>query len=247
MSGTAPTIPSELPADAASREAMAGEYVLGTLDARLSERVTAALLGDVAWREAVAAWEERLAPLAALARTEAPPANVWDRIEERIAPAEAPRQKRERQWAWMWRVWAVAASLAVAGAVAYIVTSREDGPRLLTMLVGDRNAPGVLAEMDRKGNLNLTLVPAVLGRQLQAPSGKSLQVWSLVQGQQFPTNVALLPYEPGRNVMIPATRITPVAGMQIMITVEPDGGSPTGRPTGQVLLIGRLSAVARPS
>lgn len=244
MSGSIPVIPTDLPADPASREAMAGEYVLGTLDARTAARVAAVLLGDHGWREAVAAWEERLAPLAALARTEAPPANVWDRIEERIAPAEAPRLKRERRWTWVWRLWALAASLGVMAVIGYLVLSRDDAPRLMTVLVSDRNSPGVLAEVDRRGNLRLTLVPAALGRQLQAPSGKSLQVWTLVQGQQAPANAGVLPYEPGKLVVIPASRVSAVAGMLIQITVEPDGGSPTGRPTGPVLLIGRLTMAA---
>ena len=56
-----------IPTDPQEREALAGEYVLGTLDARLAEEVAAALPSNIALREVVAAWEARLAPLRARA------------------------------------------------------------------------------------------------------------------------------------------------------------------------------------
>jgi anti-sigma-K factor RskA len=237
MSGTSP---AGLPNDAAGREAMAGEYVLGTLDARNAARVTVAMQSDPAWREAVAAWEDRLAPLAALARPEAPPPNVWDRIETRIAPAESPRQKRERRWSWLWRGWAIGATLATAGLAAFVFYPRAE-TRMMTVLVADRNMPGIMAEVGRRGDLRLNTVPAATGRQLQAPSGRTLQVWGLAPGAQAPTSLAVLPHEPGKVITIPASRVTPVPGMLIEISVEPEGGSPTGRPTGPVVFIGRLT------
>ncbi len=237
MSGT---LPPGLPADAAGREAMAGEYVLGTLDARSAARVAIAIDSDPDWRAAVAAWEERLAPLAALARPEAPPPNVWDRIETRIAPAASPRQKRERRWAWLWRGWALGATLATAGLAAFMFYPRAQ-TRMMTVLVTDRNVPAIMAEVGRRGELRLNTVPAVTGRQLQAPSGRTLQVWGLAPGDRAPTSLAVLPHEPGKVVTIPSPRVTPVPGMLIEISVEPEGGSPTGRPTGPIVFIGRLT------
>lgn len=62
-----------IPTDPEARDALAAEYVLGTLEAREAAAVAAALPADPALREAVAAWEARLAPLVALAPPEAPP------------------------------------------------------------------------------------------------------------------------------------------------------------------------------
>ena len=64
MSGTPPIRPGGLPTDAVGRDALAGEYVLGTLDARTAARVTVAMQADPEWRLAVEEWEARLAPLA---------------------------------------------------------------------------------------------------------------------------------------------------------------------------------------
>jgi anti-sigma-K factor RskA len=61
-----------IPTDPAERDALAGEYVLGTLDARAAAEVVRAMETDAALRQAVAAWEARLAPLTALAPPEAP-------------------------------------------------------------------------------------------------------------------------------------------------------------------------------
>ncbi|MBK1661604.1 RNA polymerase subunit sigma-70, partial [Paracraurococcus ruber] len=79
-----------IPQDPEEREALAGEYVLGTLDARQAAEVAAALPEDAALRAAVVAWEARLAPLTALAPPEAPPPGLWDRIEAALPGAAAP-------------------------------------------------------------------------------------------------------------------------------------------------------------
>lgn len=246
MSGAA--IPSGLPNDPAGRDAMAGEYVLGTLDARNAGRVAIAMQSDPAWRDAVIAWEDRLGPLATLARPEAPPPNVWERIEARIAPAESPRVKRERRLDWLWRGWAIGASVVTAGLAAFtfypslgVMLNLRADTRMMTVLVSDRNVPGIMAEVSRRGDLRLNTVPAATGRQLQAPSGRTLQVWALAPGATAPTSLTVLPHEPGKVITIPASRITPVPGMLIEISVEPEGGSPTGRPTGPVVFIGRLT------
>jgi hypothetical protein len=52
-----------IPADPEARDALAAEYVLGTLEAREAAELARALETDAALREAVAAWEARLAPL----------------------------------------------------------------------------------------------------------------------------------------------------------------------------------------
>jgi anti-sigma-K factor RskA len=41
--------------------------------------------------------------------------------------------------------------------------------------------------------------------------------------------------------VIETPAVRPRAGMLIEISVEPPGGSPTGRPTGPILFYGRLS------
>lgn len=241
MSGTPPINLGGLPTDPVERTMLAGEFVLGTLDARMAARIATAMQADPLWRVAVEQWEAQLAPLRLLARPEAPPPDTWDRIETRIAPQTAPRTRRARRWTWVWRVWAVGSTLAAAGLAAFVLTPKPVPDRVMSVLVADRNAPALLAEVDRRGALRLNALPAATGRQLQAPSGAALQVWGLSPGQTAPVSLAVLPHEPGRVVTIPAPASRPVAGMLIEISVEPEGGSPTGKPTGPVVFFGRLS------
>ncbi len=251
MSGTGPGTGAAasvaldgLPTSVAGREVMAGDYVIGLLDTRHAQRVRAAIQVDPAWREAVATWEARLAPLTVLARPEPPPGNVWDRIEARVAPAEAPRVRQERRSYHIWRVVAGLAVLGMLGAAGYLYYARRPAERLIAVLANDRNLPGVLLERDRKGDLTFINLPAASGRVLQAPSGKVLQIWAVAVGAQAPTNLGVLPYEPVRQLTIPARLFTPAPDMVIQITVEQEGGSTTGRPIGPTIFVGRLATVS---
>lgn len=109
----------DLPTDQPERDALAGEYVLGTLDARMAAAIAGALGSDHGLRRAVEAWEDRLTPLASLATQEAPPPELWDRIEAGL-PKLAAQTLRKTAWAWdIWRVWAVGASLAAVALAGF--------------------------------------------------------------------------------------------------------------------------------
>jgi len=78
----------------------------------------------------------------------------------------------------------------------------------------------------------------VLLTQRGIPEGRVAQLWALPPGATAPTSLGLIPTE-GRFTVSAGT-IRPEPGMLIEITLEPPGGSPTGRPTGPILFIGRL-------
>lgn len=237
MSGTAP-----IPADPAARDALAGEYVLGTLDARQAAAVEAALAGDPALAASVADWTRLLAPLTRLAAPEAPPAGLWERIEGRLpAPPSAPTVRPAAvRLAWLWRGWTIGASLAAAVLAGIAFLPRGEAPVLMTVLVTDRAAPAWIAQADRSGGITLAAVrPAFGDVPGPVPQGRVMQLWGLRPGDPGPTSLALLPRTPGR-VTIASPKLRPVNDMLIEISLEPEGGSPTGRPTGPVLFFGRL-------
>lgn len=224
------------------REALAGEYVLGTLDAREAAAVERAMATDPALRDAVAAWEARLAPLSALAPPEAPPPGLWARIEAALPGAAAaaapkpPEPERVPRW---WRVLAISATAAACGLFALVLLPPPErpaeAPRMMTVLLSSRDQPAWLVEAERDGAIRL----AALNPQA-VPSDRVLQLWALPQGATAPTSLGLIPAA-GRVTVTPA-QLRPEPGMLIEISLEPPGGSPTGRPTGPVLFIGRLTA-----
>lgn len=238
MSGTLPTNPEAL-------DLLAGEYVLGTLDARQAAIVEAAMARDPVLEALVADWVRRLDPLTRLAPPEAPPTDLWERIAARLpgaATAAAKASWLSGAWqsgTWLWRGWAVGASLAAAvfAGVAFIPSQK---PAYMTVMVSDRSAPAWIAQTDRSGGITLAAVrPAFGDPQPAAPDGRVMQLWALRPGDAGPTSLALLPRTPGR-VTIPAPALRPVNNMLVEISLEPEGGSPTGRPTGPILFYGRL-------
>lgn len=224
---------------AGDRDLLAAEYVLGTLDARQSAAVEAALPRDPALAGAVADWTNRLAPLTRLAPPEAPPPDLWDRIEARLQGA-APRPAFPPRRNWLWQGWAIGASLAAALFAGLAFLPRAEKPAYMTVLVSDRAAPAWIAQADRSGGITLAAVRPAFGEpQPATPDGRVMQLWGLRPGETAPTSLALLPRTPGR-ISIPAPALRPVNDMLIEISLEPEGGSPTGRPTGPILFYGRL-------
>ena len=229
----------------AERDALAAEYVLGTLEAWQSRAVERAMQTDSVLRASVDAWEARLAPLAALAPEEMPPAGTWERIAEGIGarPARAPPWTRRER---LLRGWAAGASLAAAAFAALAWLRSVPEPRFMTVLVSDRSQAAWTAEVDPRGRLHLAVVPPVDGTPARpVPDDRVMQLWALPPGASAPTSLALLPREAGR-VVVPDLAVRPVPGMLVEITLEPPGGSPTGRPTGPVLFIGRLHRPGTP-
>lgn len=223
-----------IPEDPAEREALAGEYVLGTLDARAAGEVERALATNPALREAVQGWERRLAPLADLAPPEAPPASLWSRIEAALTETATPAPRRMSRPAWLWRGWAIGASALAAGLAGILLLRPAPPERLMTVLLTQRDQPAWVVEAE--GN---ALRLAAVNPQPR-PSDRALQLWALPQGATAPTSLGLIPPE-GRFTVAPGA-IQPEPGMLIEISLEPPGGSPTGRPTGPILFIGRLAA-----
>jgi len=249
VSGSTPAERFHLPTDAAGRDTLAGEYVLGTVDAETATRVAAAVQGDAAWRAAVQGWERRLAPLAALARPESPPPDMLDRITARITPYRVfvPRGAR---MSWLWRGWAILATLAAAGLAGFILLPIlvPTGPpprRLMASLVSaaERASPSWLVDIDPKGQLRLMPLRGLTGTRAIAPAGRVYQFWAVVPGGALPTDLGLVP-SPPTVVTIPLKTIQPTEDMILEISIEPEGGSKIGHPTGGILYLGRLVAIA---
>jgi anti-sigma-K factor RskA len=213
------------------RDGLAAEYVLGTLEAREAAELDAQMETDAEFAASVAAWERRLAPLLALAPPEAPPRELWARIERSLGGATAPARKA---WRFPWPALGIGASAVAAGLAAFLVLRPTPQAPLMTVLLTSRDQPAWLVEA--QGD---TIRLAALNRREIEP-GRVAQLWALPQGATAPTSLGLVP-ESGRFSVTPTT-LRPSPGMLIEITLEPPGGSPTGRPTGPVLFIGRLSA-----
>ncbi len=239
MTGPAAMTPQE-------RELLAGEYVLGTLDPVRRAEVQRLLAQDPALAALVSAWEARLLPLAGLAEPVPPAPQLWSRIESTLglgtravpAAARAPAPTWwQRQWASVgfWRgLSATALAAAVLLAVALVRQPTAQPPQFIVVLVAPQDkSPGWVVQA--ASSREVSLIP--LGT-LQVPPGKALEFWTKADDWQAPVSLGLV--RPGQRVRVPLERLPALQPNQLFeMTLEPDTGSPTGRPTGPIQFIGR--------
>jgi anti-sigma-K factor RskA len=132
-----------------------------------------------------------------------------------------------------WQI-ATAASLMIAIAAIIVAVIPRTPTPLSIAAIGVVNAPAplYLAETDTAGKLRLTALATI-----SVPNGRDLQLWIIPPGEQTPTSLGVLPAR-GTTVTLPAP---PAEGTRFVISMEPRGGAPAGRITGQVLYGGTLA------
>ncbi|MCU0800530.1 MAG: anti-sigma factor [Rhodobacteraceae bacterium] len=201
-------------------DALAAEYVLGVLDLAERSRAEARLKQDAAFAATVAAWEQRLAGLNdEFAPVPAP--NLLPQIEARLFPVAA-KVPRRSFFGWFAGA-AVAAALAIG---ALYLVPRVPAPEFVATLQAP-DQPLVIAASYAAGEITVTRAggPA-------AEAGRVYELW-LIEGDSAPVSLGLIE---GDVVTRPVARIP--EGAVLAISLEPAGGSPTGAPTGPVLVTG---------
>jgi anti-sigma-K factor RskA len=223
---------------------LAAEYVLGTLPA--DERAAAALRArhDVPLAAAIAAWEKRLAPLNEAISPQPAPEHLWAKILDRIAvPPSATVTSlvgMERQLR-RWRTAAVAASAIAASLVLFVgyreLTRPELDRTLVAVLQKDAQSPAFLVSVDLEQKL-LTI------RAVAAPPhpGKSYELWLVHDDLKTPRSLGVIGEGPFTVVQPKLAAYAPqtIEQATLAVSLEPEGGSPTGAPTGPVLYAGKL-------
>jgi anti-sigma-K factor RskA len=68
---------------------------------------------------------------------------------------------------------------------------------------------------------------------------KSFELWAIAGGPPKP--LGLVSATPGKPLVVPASAVG-AAGTVLAVSLEPEGGSPTGLPTGPVLFQGKVLA-----
>jgi anti-sigma-K factor RskA len=233
--------------DAEERDAAAGEYVLGTLTAHDHAAVAAALPHDRALQAAVYAWQDRLLALSARAAPVTPRTSLWPRIDIALNALTPPRATNAATpplpWWQRLRLWQglSAAALAASLLLSVLLLQRPDAPpgtRYVAMLQSPTDqSTGWVVEL--QGD-RLRLVPTA--PSAATPPGRSLQFWTKLEGAAAPTSLGLV--QAGQALELPLSRLPGVGSQQLFeITLEPEGGSTVGRPTGPILYVGRSVAL----
>ena len=217
-------------------EALAREYVLGTLHGRARARFARVLTASLTARRAVLAWERGLQPLALAVPEAAPPAHVWPRI---VAAIGTRRDRPTRGIGW-WP--AIAASLALVAALLgglYVNQTRiVDQAQYVAVVTDQQTGPVWLLQAFARELRVSTVNPR------PEPAGNSYELWMLPGGGAPPVSLGLIPGAGNAVLPLNAAQLGVLAQtMTLAVSLEPAGGSPTGLPTGPVIFTAPLLRV----
>lgn len=221
---TTPDIPEDEAADI-----LAAEYVLGTLPLDQREAVATRIRRDTHFALAVARWEDRLSPLND-AYTDAPAPDLMPQIEARLFGHPATAKPKQRSY---WKSWfggaAAAAALGMA-VIAYFPPSPRPYSPLTTLAA---EGSDLRYEVGIRGDeLRIARIAGPA-----AETGRVHELW-LIVGNAAPVSLGLIT---GADLTLATTGLAP--GMVLAISLEPTGGSPTGAPTGPVLVTGVVEKI----
>jgi anti-sigma-K factor RskA len=198
----------------------AAEYVLGTLDLGARAQAEARIAREPGFAGAVARWAARLEPLNEdYAPLPAP--DLLPKIEARLFPQAAPRPYAALRGVMGW----LTAGLATAAVAGWIFL--HPLPRFEAVLQAETGL-----EYDARYASGQLVIERVAGAA--AESGRDHELW-LILGEAAPVSLGLL----GETTRIAMADLP--EGAVLAISLEPEGGSPTGAPTGPVLALGPLA------
>jgi anti-sigma-K factor RskA len=229
-----------------SDELLAGEYVLGVLNAEQRRAVEVRMASDAAFAGQVAEWERRLGSLAADTLPVELGSHVWERVRSRLGWTAAPARGGLWQSVQLWRA---ATAVAAAAAIVAVLVGRnpQNAPpqrpgqlqatgQPVTTLARDSGAPGWLASIDAaRGRLVLVPVPAP-----RDSLGRVPELWLIPMGKA-PVPLGLLSSDRTDEITVPpALRSALTSGSVLAVSLEPPGGAPRGAPTGPIIVKGAI-------
>ena len=218
-------------------QALASEYVVGTLQGTARKRFERWMMESPRLRRQVWYWERRLEPFnSSLPKTEPPPA-LWNAIEARLFPAP-PQAKDEKGLGlsfWRWT-----ASLAMAAVLALLVWTplpSQPAPGLVAVVQSEQAQPlWVMNASAGDHSLTLKSLPPVA-----SGSEQDYELW-LLSESGVPISLTVLPTEGAElRITLSDEQVRELLkSRSLAISLEPKGGSPTGQPTGPVVYQSQL-------
>jgi anti-sigma-K factor RskA len=218
-------------------DALCAEYLLGTLRGGARRRFEAALQAEPLVALRLRHWETTATPRYSQMIELQPPASAWRKLERELdlTRFRPPWYRR----AGFWQGWAAAASAAALLVLALALRPpvAPEGGTEIAQLAPQQGGARVHAERLADGR-TLRLRAE---RPLQAGPNQSFELWVIAPGAA-PVSLAVLGSLDARVTLPAELAQRLVAGATLAVSAEPAGGSPTGQPTGAIVLVGRIAA-----
>lgn len=220
-------------------DALAAQYVAGTLRGPARRRFEALLPSHPALQHAVREWQDRLMPLTGALQPQAPSPAVWRAIEQRLWPAAAVQPWWQRLG--LWRALSGAAVAAVVGLAVLVATPPPAQAPVVVVLQSTGSQPGLAGSVvaSFSGDGRAVVARPLMPVALQAD--RVLELW-WARAEGAPKSLGLIKAD-GTTVL---SRGQLPGGLRqsgidhLAVSIEPPGGSPTGQPTGPVVFFGKL-------
>ena len=229
-------------------DVLAGEYVLGVLDADTHRAVAARLPREPALAREVAAWEVQLAPMLDEIEPVLAPLGLWPRVRAHVGLAP-PSTSNLGAPLWerlgFWRGFSAAGLAATTASLVALLVLRQPTPQyphaphpitLLTTIAQADGSPAFVAAVDADACTML-----VMPMDANVPKGKVPELW-VIAGDGVPRSLGVRGLVHADAVRVPASlRTGLLTAATLAVSIEPVGGSPTGAPTGDVIARGALT------
>ncbi|MDR6433585.1 anti-sigma-K factor RskA [Brucella pseudogrignonensis] len=216
---------------------IADEYVLGLLNPDEVLHVEAEITRNEELKQAITRSRERFLELDTSITPMIVDERIWESVQNQLSdspvPATTPVKSANDNDPSVngWRLAALsasAASILLAIGLGWSLT-RTIEPVVIAVLLDDTG--GVQAIVEDFGNENARVR---LLNNVEIPSGKTIQVWTLPSQDMGPVSMGLLEGAQSAELKAPDLPL-PRSEQLYELTLEPAGGSPTGRPTGPIL------------
>ncbi|MEO6224439.1 MAG: anti-sigma factor [Sphingomicrobium sp.] len=229
-----------------AHDQLAAELALGVLNGAELREARSLARTEPAFRQALARWSGRLAPMLDDVPPVDPPHGLWRSIAGRLGD-EAPASNVIvlKQRVNLWRT-ATAAATAMAAALALVLVTRvppqppvaSPSPAPMVAMLGDSSGAKLVANWSPEAR---TLVIAA-SADMPADRGHAHELW-VIPADGKPRSLGTMPS--GKHMMMRVPEPLSAAfrnGATLAVSLEPAGGSPTGSPTGPVLVSGALES-----
>ena len=218
----------------ALRRALASDYAIGLMPATARRRFDALLLEDAALRVELGHWQEALASLTGSVPERPVPKHIWAGIKARIEPQVLHVPAKKPFWM-NFRLLAAACAVVVAVLVGVLYQRNIDTEYNATLVAANQQ-PAL--QIKAFGD-HLQVEPLSLAA---VEPTRALELWAIAPGGK-PVSLGLVPTSgKGRIQLSKAQQALLNAPLTLAVSLEPQGGSPTGQPTGPVLYQGALAS-----
>lgn len=225
-------------------DALAAEFVLGTLHGHARTRFIRLLMTDSRLRNKIWQWEKNLNQLSEALPEKSPDPKVWLRIREilqfnaevtSLEEYKRDKTKRPKRPSWWLPISAALSTAAVLLVIVLYVPDliRSPAAEPQFALVQNNNAQALWLIRLHDNELSVRATD-----NLRTVTDKDYELWLVAADGRPPVSLGLLPKQGGASLPRPKL-FDEVEVAALAVSLEPLGGSPTGSPT-EVLYTAQL-------